>query len=317
MFRLNNDDDVPMDVKSLIISFDPDSHDDRFSIGICYNKEFATHTHWLRTKELTISYGYTSTYVPSDYDVVNLISSATHLKKLKILSLPVNDVQERLFHLKHLKSLTLWKTGVSVLSPTICLLTTLERLDLTENNLDELPPFIGNLYNLTHLCVKDNKLIRLPESIYGLETLKTLDVTGNKLTSLPESITQLTKLKKLMADNNQLTRLPLCIGTMTNLKVMSIVGNKITTLPESIAYNKKLRYKLVKHRSYIWEDVECCCMKNKYAKKRSRIPHYIAKKRIFIRTYFVLALKCPASVTTAVIHFTGLDTNGNSVRDYL
>jgi hypothetical protein len=307
MFHLNGD-DIPLDVKSLKISyFTYDTPVDDFYIA--YNKTF--HVYHSSPEGVCMGYGKHETefYLEDFNDVLDLINSTTQLKKLNIQFLLINDVQERFFNLKYLKTLILWKTSLSVLSPNICMLSTLKRLDLSKNKLSMLPDSIGNLHNLIHLNLRGNELILLPESICGLKDLKTLDVGKNKLTSLPERITCLTKLKKLLARNNQLTRLPLCIGTMQNLKVISIEGNKITTLPESIAYNKKLRYlqENHSHRPKAESDKSCCCIRNKLAKKASRISYYNAKKRVFIRTYFVLALKCPASVTTAVMHFTGLD----------
>jgi Leucine-rich repeat (LRR) protein len=153
------------------------------------------------------------------------------------------------------------------------------------------------LRNLTHLDIRHNSLKSLPQSICGLTNLEYLDACDNKLSTLPDGITQLHKLEKVGLDYNKLIRLPEDIGYMTSLRLLSIWYNHLAELPESIAYNKNLQYE---HPNYFYsrrvgDDA------NRIIKEQSRIYYNIAKMRIFIRTYFVLALGCNILVTQAVL----------------
>jgi Leucine-rich repeat (LRR) protein len=117
--------------------------------------------------------------------------------------------------------------------------------------------------------------------------------------SLPESITNLRKLTTLLIDRNKLTYLPEHVCYMSSLRTLKLYENPIDELPESIAYNKKLRYDNI--HPWIPEDSEEYSNQKRINKEESHYLYNLAKWRIFLRTYFALALDCYQPVTYAIL----------------
>lgn len=208
----------------------------------------------LRT--LSISGIRTPTQIPDCIDQLN------QLAELRIESVPLSRLSDRIGFLKQVQKLSLDHCGLDSLPATIAQLTNLKELGLQGNKLRQMPNIwkmtnlrvlniannqltvlpedIGRLTHLETLAAYNNKLTQLPASIGRLANLQLVSLQANQLEQLPEELGKLRKLQSLFLNNNQLTGLPASIGQLDSLKRLLIGNNRLKSLPATFSQLKSL-----------------------------------------------------------------------------
>ncbi|QDK79030.1 leucine-rich repeat protein [Spirosoma sp. KCTC 42546] len=187
---------------------------------------------------LSISGIRTPTQIP------DCISKLDQLTELRIESVPLNRLSDRIGSLKQLQKLSLSHCGLDSLPATLAQLMNLNELGLMGNKLRQMPN-IWKLTNLQNLNIANNQLVSLPEELGRLTHLETLAAYNNKLTQLPASIGRLVNLRLLSLQANQLEQLPEELGKLRKLQFLSLNNNQLTGFPASMGQLDSLKRLLI------------------------------------------------------------------------
>ncbi|MED6186824.1 hypothetical protein PIB30_070414 [Stylosanthes scabra] len=186
----------------------------------------------------------------SQMDLYELPMGLTGLKKLTLLNLSYNNLQDEIpFSLANFPQLMVFDVSNNLITGQIpheiSKLENLVTLDLSFNMFSgTIPLSLSHVTSLNHLMISNNRLDgELPTKFLNLSQLKTFDLSRNRLLGkLPATFVNNSQLENLNLSDNRIGGfIPCEIGKLENLVVLDLSLNQLAgPIPEQIGCLKNL-----------------------------------------------------------------------------
>jgi len=177
----------------------------------------------------------------------NLPQSIQRFESLRVLNLSNNELKiipDIIFsHLRKLWILQLSNNQIQQVSPRIKELRELRSIDLSRNYLHELPNTFTSLHRLEKLVCNQNYIESLPEGFARIVSLRELHISGNQVNSntLVNPVASLVQLDTLSLSNCELVDLPVQMASLVSLYRVSMTSNRFEEIPRVIQTWHRLR----------------------------------------------------------------------------